>query len=171
MKHNDDNEVYIIGGGEKTQRHRLRSIIIVLLSVVVVAVLVLGFLLTGHDETPSAASTEQLDAVDVMPDKARAPLFMGKYPVSDFVIWVSKQVKYPQGHELTDARVIVSFVINTDGRVDSVCVLNREKGDAFAHEVLRVLGECPRWQPGRLADGTPVAIRYTLPVNFKKERK
>lgn len=115
--------------------------------------------------------TYELQTVDIMPDSARAPLFMGKYPMREFLIWVSKRVKYPKGYETRDDKVVVSFVITDKGRLDSIKIISQPEARVFGQQVAGILLKCPHWEPARLADGTPVTVSYTLPVKFRRERK
>mgnify|MGYP000447116620 CR=1 FL=1 len=67
-------------------------------------------------------------------------------------------------------KVVVSFVITKEGTVDHIkYCLTKQK--AFAKEVVQLLQKCPKWAPGKLADGTPVNISYTLPIKFSNVKR
>ena len=62
-------------------------------------------------------------------------------------------------------KVTVRFLINTDGSVGEVTVLNGIDPELNA-EAIRLIKLLPAWKPGKLA-GTPVKVSYALPVVFK----
>ncbi|MBC5775946.1 energy transducer TonB [Pontibacter sp. KCTC 32443] len=63
-----------------------------------------------------------------------------------------------------EGTVVVSFVVSRNGAIEDVKVL---KGLGFGtdEEAMRVVRSMPRWKPGK-QNGTPVAVRYTLPIKF-----
>lgn len=62
------------------------------------------------------------------------------------------------------ARVVVQFLINTDGKVSNFKIIE-SGGKLFDKEVIRVLQAMPRWTP-KLQNGRPVAEVFTQPVTF-----
>lgn len=66
----------------------------------------------------------------------------------------------------TLTRVIVSFTIDTDGSLKDVTVV-RSGGEQCDAEAIKAVEETSgNWIPGQ-NDGTPVASKFTLPVNFR----
>ncbi len=87
--------------------------------------------------------------------------------ISKMYKWLSKNVRYPKeaSRNGIEGRVIVSFVVEKDGQITGVEIL---KGIGFGcdEETLRVITKMPRWKPGK-QNGTPVRVKYTLPLSFK----
>ena len=101
------------------------------------------------------------------------PTFRGK-DAKQFVKWVNSKIKYPEGavKQGIEGRVIVNFVIDTDGSVVDVNVLNRVDS-LLAEEAVRVVSSSPKWEPG-MQQGKHVKVSCTFPVEFRlkgKERK
>jgi TonB family protein len=80
--------------------------------------------------------------------------------------YLSKNLKYPSAAEKANVggRVFVNFVVTKTGDVKDVRIL---KGIGFGadEEAVRVVAAMPRWTPGS-QDGSPVNVRYNLPINF-----
>ena len=68
-----------------------------------------------------------------------------------------------------EGRVVVKFVIDAEGKVTDPVVM-RGVSPSLDAEALRVVGEMPRWEPGR-ANGEAVSTQYVLPVAFKLSKK
>lgn len=65
-------------------------------------------------------------------------------------------------------RFVVSLVINSDGELTSVKILNhKDDMDVYEKDLIRVIKEMPRWNPG-LIDGRNVCVEYNFPftLNF-----
>ncbi len=81
--------------------------------------------------------------------------------------YLAKQIQYPpQAMENgIEGRVIVSFVIQTDGSID---MLKIEKGLGFGcdEEALRVIRAMPKWNTG-MQNGKAVAVKLRLPIFFR----
>ena len=112
---------------------------------------------TGYDggaETPKV-----FDVVEQMPE------FPGG--TAELMKFLSTNMKYPD--EATKAgqegRVIVSFVVEEDGRVTNAKVV-KSVAPLLDAEALRVIGLMPRWEPGR-QNGEAVRVKYTIPVTFR----
>lgn len=95
------------------------------------------------------------------------PRFQGG-DLNGFRRWVQARIrKLPLTHHngLT-GRVVVSFTIDTLGWLRDIKVL-QSPDKALSREVIRVLNQSPRWEPGRQMD-KKVRIKYTLPVDFEQ---
>lgn len=66
-------------------------------------------------------------------------------------------------------KVFVRFLVETDGRVDSVSIL-RGAHPLLDAEALRVVRLADGWEPGRM-NGKPVRVTYTLPISFDMDPK
>lgn len=90
------------------------------------------------------------------------PVFQG-----DIYAYLAKSVRYPRAaiENGVEGRVIISFVVNEDGRISNA-VVERGIGAGCDEEGLRVVNSMPAWRPGR-QNGRAVKVYYTLPINFK----
>jgi periplasmic protein TonB len=61
--------------------------------------------------------------------------------------------------------VFVQFIVEKDGTITNSKIIKRI-GGGCDEEVLRVMEQAPKWNPGR-QKGKPVRQRYTLPIIFK----
>jgi protein TonB len=97
-------------------------------------------------------------------DDEHQPEFPGGYAA--FNKYLSKNLKYPEVARLIgiDGRLVVSFVVNKDGRIVQATPENCI-GAGCEAEAVRLLEASPTWKPGIL-DGRPVSVRYTVPINF-----
>ena len=98
-------------------------------------------------------------------DLERMPTPVGGPDAMD--IFIRNHVNYPQDaidREKT-GRVLVQFVIETDGSVSNVTVL---KGifPSLDKEALRVVAMLPKWNPG-MSGGKPVRVYFRKPISFQ----
>lgn len=100
-----------------------------------------------------------MDQVDVKPG------FQGG-DVNNFFRWVNTRLNYPETAIAAgvQGRVVVTFKVNSDGKVSDVEVL-RGVCDALDQEAVRVISSSPNWTPGK-RKGKNVAVSYTFPVVF-----
>lgn len=172
MKFKNEDDVYVIGENNNRLRKIGNNKLIVYL-VLLSILLTLLFLFISYfsrNDLKEESKVQELQTVNILPNNAKAPLFMGKYDMKEFLSWLSKQIKYPDGYELEDAKVVVTFVVTEKGTLDSISIISQPKDKIFGENVVKILQQCPKWESGKLADGTPTPIRYTLPINFKKQR-
>ena len=62
-------------------------------------------------------------------------------------------------------RVVLSFVIEKDGRLTNIQVL-QTPARSLSEEAIRVLNKSPKWSPGKQRNQV-VRVKYTLPVDFR----
>ncbi len=81
--------------------------------------------------------------------------------------FVYTRLRYPEAAREAgvEGAVVVRFIVAADGRIEAPEIV-RSIGGGCDEEVLRVVGEMPRWAPAR-KDGKPVAMSFNLPVRFK----
>jgi protein TonB len=96
------------------------------------------------------------------------PKFMGKDDRA-FREYIIKNIKFPE-----DARIIgltgkvqVQFVVETDGTLSQIKVL-RGVHQIIDQEVVRVIGNSPKWEPG-FYNGKYVKTMYGIVIQFKLE--
>lgn len=94
---------------------------------------------------------------------------MPEFPggTSGMMEYLSGAIRYPEEavRDGIQGRVMVSFVIDKDGKVTNAEVI-RGIDDLLDKEALRVVNLMPKWRPGR-HEGENVPVKYTFPVNFK----
>ncbi len=83
-----------------------------------------------------------------------------------FSKFLASSIRYPKvaKDEKMQGRVIISFIVEKDGKLTDIKVL-RDIGGGCGPEAIRVLSESPDWNPG-MQKGEPVRVAYTMPINF-----
>lgn len=164
MKMKKNNDVYFLGNKQQNPLRKYAAAI----TFAVICTLGIVYIFSIKSDV---SYKQRLPAIETLPQNATSPKFKGRYDFSKFLEWVSKNLTYPIGHETENAKVVVSFVITKEGTIDHIKILSQPKQKAFANEVIQLLQKCPKWAPGKLADGTPVNISYTLPIRFSKIKR
>lgn len=94
---------------------------------------------------------------------------MPQFPggLQEFSKWLTRNLKYPKQLEAAkvEGRVVAEFMINTDGSVTDVKIVN-SLHPLCDNEVLRVLRLMPRWTPG-IENDHPCRTKVCVPVIFK----
>ena len=80
--------------------------------------------------------------------------------------FLSKNLIYPEtaAKNGIQGRVYVEFVVNVDGTIVDVNVIQRVSPE-LDKEAVRVVKLMPKWRPGKI-NGEPVRIKATIPINF-----
>lgn len=93
---------------------------------------------------------------------------MPKYPGGHdkMIRFIQKNLCYPKTalKENVSGQVIIKFMVNCKGLVDSVQVIENVRKD-LDDEALRVIRLMPRWRPGKLGN-KPIDVWYEIPINF-----
>lgn len=95
------------------------------------------------------------------------PSFMGGDPTQTFTKWVYSQIEYPEiaKENGIQGRVIVTFIVDTDGQIKNIKVL-RGVDPSLDKEAVRVISKSPKWAPGKQRN-KPAKVRYNFPINFQ----
>lgn len=82
--------------------------------------------------------------------------------------YLSQTVKYPAiaKENKIQGRVLCQFVVNKDGSISDIEVIQSGGDASLDKEALRVIKSMPKWKPGKL-NGEPVRVKYVLPITFK----
>lgn len=110
-------------------------------------------------------------AMNVVDDKEifTAVEQMPEFPGGDAELmrYLAMHLHYPKAaaDNFIQGRVTVQFVVQKDGSVGQVKVV-RGKSPELDAEAVRVVKSLPRFIPGK-NNGQPVAVWYTLPINFR----
>lgn len=109
-----------------------------------------------HDTTDDSDETEYSDI---------EPCFIGG--PQGMIKFISAFFVYPELAKELDIQglVYVSFIVNADGSISDVGILN-SPDDILSKEAIRIVQAMPNWLPGNQA-GKAVRVRYTVPINFK----
>lgn len=107
---------------------------------------------------------------DVAGELEQMPLFQGG-DLQSFRKWVMENLKYPREalEDEVEDDIVVTFIVEKDGTLSEI-VVEQGRNLALIREVGRVLTLSPNWEPGRLGNGEPVRVRYTLPLIFRLDR-
>ena len=111
-------------------------------------------------------------AAEVAPEKEKEYLLVDQRP--EFMggnaamgSFLQKHLRYPSQavQAGVEGRVFLEFTVGNDGKIENVKTI---KGIGFGcdEEAERVVKLMPDWKPGKQA-GTPVRVRFTLPIVFK----
>jgi periplasmic protein TonB len=84
--------------------------------------------------------------------------------------FVRRNLHYPSSAAKVgiQGRVVIRFVVNTDGDVVDIKVI-RSLDPNCDDEAVRVVKMMPKWIPGR-KNGQKVAVYYTMPFVFKLQK-
>ena len=95
-----------------------------------------------------------------------------QYPggTAAFGNYISRNLKYPDVARLVgiDGRLIMSFIVERDGKIRSVTPVNCI-GAGCEAEAVKVLQESKPWTPG-VQNGRAVRVQYFVPINFSVEK-
>ena len=93
---------------------------------------------------------------------------MPRFPGGEAALmkYIQSHVNYPEGTDV-EGRVILQFVVETDGSIGEVKVL-RSVDELLDKEAVRLIKSLPNFTPGR-QNGQAVSVWYTLPVSFKRD--
>ncbi len=82
--------------------------------------------------------------------------------------YIGANMRFPEKARQNNVtgRVLVQFILGKDGRVQDAHVVSGP-GAGLNEEAHRLVWLMPPWEPGRLADGQPVRVNCTLPINFR----
>lgn len=99
------------------------------------------------------------DNAEVMPEYPSGQVALMRY--------IAQNVKYPKSAQEngTQGKVVVQFVVDTDGSIINAYVLTSVDPDLDT-EALRVIKSMPRWTPGK-QKGKNVRVKYAVSVKFR----
>ena len=119
-----------------------------------------GLTTVSAQKTVVAKKNQQVfDVVEKMPEYPGGQAALFEY--------LQKNVKYPADAEKkkVEGRVLVTFVVNTDGSITDIEVV-RKTFPSLDAEAIRVISGMPRWKPGE-QKGQKVRVKYTVPLTFR----
>ena len=85
--------------------------------------------------------------------------------------WINEHLQYPEEamNKGIKGRVVASFYVEKDGTIGNV-EIEKSVHPLLDNETIRLLKSMPKWIPGT-QDGSPVRVKYTVPLtyNFTEE--
>lgn len=117
--------------------------------------------MTANAQKTVVSQTNQkvYDTVDQMPE----------YPggMQAMIEFLQTSMKYPEdaAKQKVEGRVMVQFVVETDGSVSDVHVA-KQVFPSLDAEAIRVVQAMPKWTPGKNG-GQVVRVKYNLPIVFR----
>ncbi|MDH6311584.1 TonB family protein [Parabacteroides sp. PFB2-10] len=129
----------------------------------------------GHALPPSAPLVvEEATAEEQINEQIFAVVEqMPQFPQGDaaLVTFINNNLHYPKDavEKEVDGRVMVSFIVGSDGMVRNPEVVSGIFPSLDA-EAIRVVSEMPKWEPGRQR-GKAVNVKYTIPIQFRLAEK
>ena len=120
-----------------------------------------GCLMTANAQKTVVSQTNQkvFDTVEQMPE----------YPggMQAMIEFLQTNMKYPEdaAKQKVEGRVMVQFVVETDGSVSDVHVA-KQVFPSLDAEAVRVVQAMPKWTPGK-EKGKVVRVKYNLPIVFR----
>lgn len=121
-----------------------------------------GSFSANDDKKAEAIETDDSNAFDVVEKK---PEFPGG--AEAMMKYLSENIHYPEAAFKAgkQGRVVVSFIIESDGRISNAHVIKNVDNDLDA-EAVRVVGAMPKWMPG-MQDGKAVRVKFAMPITFR----
>lgn len=86
--------------------------------------------------------------------------------IEKFYKFIGKNFTPPDDEDFPGGRVYVNFVVEKDGSLTDIKVV-RDAGYGTGKEAMRVLKQCPKWNPGE-QNGKKVRVSYSLPIMVAK---
>ncbi|SFM98819.1 protein TonB [Chitinophaga sp. YR627] len=105
-------------------------------------------------DTPKAISFLHVDELPEYPGGSQA-----------LQTFIDKNLSWPQADICFEGRLIVSFVIEENGRPSNVKITNFQL-DPFEREVRKMFNRMPRWTPGRNNKKTVRTLLY-IPIDYR----
>ena len=111
---------------------------------------------------PNSARPDFYVKVDEMPTFQGGDLFA-------FQSWVHERLQHSQAAQERGVSgvVIVSFIVETDGSMSEITVMN-SSDQSFSDKLVRLFSLAPKWQPGKHY-GEVVRVKYTVPIRIEKK--
>ena len=114
------------------------------------------------DPLPQDDDTDNIFVYEIVDEMPEFPGGLEK-----LLQFLASNVKYPakEQEKGIQGKVIVGFVVGTDGSIKNVKILKSVNLELDA-EALRVVKLMPKWKPGR-QKGKLVNVQYVVPINFE----
>ena len=117
---------------------------------------------TEKNNATDCVTTDEVFDFQVVDKKPKFPGGM-----TSLQSYINRSLKYPQvsRENNSQGRVIVRFVIDSNGIITTPQVIG-SSGDIYLDmEAVRVIESMPKWKPGK-HKGKPVRVYFTMPIVF-----
>lgn len=127
-------------------------------------ILPLAFLTACSFSSNEKSANEASDSIYVEVDAY--PQFIGG--LEAYQNYLINNVKYPEAaiQNRQEGRVLVGFVVETDGAISNVEIAETSGYEALDAEAKRAIASMSKWTPG-VYKGVKVRTRFTAPVTFR----
>ena len=135
---------------------------VLLLGVMLFALNIQAQIATEKNNATDCVTTDEVFDFQVVDKKPKFPGGM-----TSLQSYINRSLKYPQvsRENNSQGRVIIRFIIDSNGIVISPQVV-RSSGDFYLDmEAVRVIESMPKWKPGK-HKGKPVCVYFTMPIVF-----
>jgi protein TonB len=78
----------------------------------------------------------------------------------------TREYPYHAYHNHVQGRVLISFIVGTDGKLFNIQVIKGSGDETLDREAMRVISRMPRWNVGKIQN-TKVNVRCVLPIAFR----
>ena len=78
--------------------------------------------------------------------------------------WIAENFHYSSGCESISGRVVLSFIVETDGTLSNFQVVKKLNAE-IDEEFIRVVKAMPKWIPGK-QNGQAVRVKYNMPLTI-----
>ncbi len=82
-----------------------------------------------------------------------------------FYEYIAKRIVIPSDQNFIGGKVIVEFIVQTDGSL-RVVKINNDLGFGTSQQLTRIFEKCKGWTPG-MKDGKPVEVKYSMPITIQ----
>lgn len=132
------------------------------LTLLVLSALCFSSVAIAQDNNGTESTTTTKPILDIVSTEAKFP--GGNSLINKFI---ANNIKYPSKaiDEGIEGKVTLSFVIEKDGSIGNVKVINSVHTE-LDREAIRVIKSMPKWEPAT-ANDKPIRSLYTIPINFK----
>lgn len=122
------------------------------------------------DSVPKSGENTTVFTVSKPVEKEKAILVASEMPDIEggVLAFVKNNIRYPEDAKENNAQgtVFLSFVVERDGSISNIEVLNKQKvGYGCEEEAIRVI-KSGKWKPGKNM-GQAVRVQFTLPVKYQ----
>jgi protein TonB len=128
----------------------------------------------GDVEIDDYTLEETLGMISYTPDSSDCYTIadeMTEFPGGDVALmnYIKQNLRYPAlaGEMGIQGRVTLSFIVERDGSISNIEVM-RTPAEELSKEAISLVKSMPKWKPGKIK-GTPVRMKYVLPVTFRIE--
>ena len=131
------------------------------------------YLIEAPYDPQSKLFNDSKSAIDVFYNETHEKKLLAASPefpggMEALMKFLSENVCYPEEAYKAgiQGRVVVSFIIEPDGSISNVQVV-QGVNDSLDAEAVRVVRTMPKWTPG-MEGGEAVRVKYNLPITFSK---